>query len=106
MIPKLYELAKKIEQDRKYAIISSEETLTQKALMAVGTSAGGWFKKAIIAMDEDGNLFSGQASAREDRKDYIFKFNTPEFRLGDHSSICSHRQTGETPSIHKEERAL
>ena len=56
MIPKLYELAKKIEQDREHAIISPEETLTQKALMAVGTSAGGRFKKAIIAMDEGGNI--------------------------------------------------
>ena len=68
MIPKLYDLAKKIEQDREHAIISPEETLTQKALMAVGTSAGGRFKKAIIALDEDGNIFSGQTSARGDRK--------------------------------------
>ena len=79
MIPKLYELAKKIEQDREHAIISPEETLTQKALMAVGTSAGGRFKKAIIAMDEGGNIFSGQTSVRDDRKYYILKFNTPEF---------------------------
>ena len=79
MIPKLYNLAKKIEQDREHAIISPEETLTQKALMAVGTSAGGRFKKAIIAMDEFGNLFSGQTSVREDRKYFILKFNTPEF---------------------------
>ncbi len=81
MIAKLYDLAKKIEQDREHAIISSEETLTQKALMAVGTSAGGRFKKAIIAMDEGGNIFSGQTSARGDRKYYILKFNTPEFCL-------------------------
>lgn len=83
MIPKLYELAKKIEQDREHAIISPEETLTQKALMAVGTSAGGRFKKAIIAMDEGGNIFSGQTSARGDRKYYILKFNTPEFCLSE-----------------------
>ena len=83
MIPKLYELAKKIEQDRERAIISPEETLTQKALMAVGTSAGGRFKKAVIAMDESGNIFSGQTSAREDRKYYILKFNTPEFCLSE-----------------------
>ena len=79
MIPKLYELAKKIEKDREHAIISPEETLTQKALMAVGTSAGGRFKKAIIAMDGGRNIFSGQTSVREDRKYYILKFNTPEF---------------------------
>ncbi len=79
MIPKLYELAKRIEQDREHAIISREETLTQKALMAVGTSAGGRFKKAVIAMDEGGNIFSGQTSVMEDRKYYILKFNTPEF---------------------------
>ncbi len=83
MIPKLYDLAKKIEQDREYAIISPEETLTQKALMAVGTSAGGRFKKAIIAMDEGGNIFSGQTSTRGDRKYYILKFNTPEFCLSE-----------------------
>jgi len=83
MIPKLYELAKKIEQDRDRAIISPEETLTQKALMAVGTSAGGRFKKAIIAMDEAGNIFSGQTSAREDRKYYILKFNTPELFISE-----------------------
>ena len=83
MIPKLYDLAKKIEQDREHAIISPEETLTQKALMAVGTSAGGRFKKAIIAMDEGGNIFSGQTSARGDRKYYILKFNTPEFCLSE-----------------------
>ena len=83
MIPKLYDLAKKIEQDRERAIISPEETLTQKALMAVGTSAGGRFKKAIIAMDEEGNIFSGQTSARVDRKYYILKFNTPEFCLSE-----------------------
>ena len=79
MIPKLYNLAKKIEQDREHAIISPEETLTQKALMAVGTSAGGRFKKAIIAMDECGIIFSGQTSVRGDRKYFILKFNTPEF---------------------------
>ena len=83
IIPKLFELAKKIEHDRERAIISPEETLTQKALMAVGTSAGGRFKKAIIAMDEGGNIFSGQTSAREDRKYYILKFNTPEFCLSE-----------------------
>jgi len=83
IIPKLYQLAKKIEQDREHAIISPEETLTQKALMAVGTSAGGRFKKAIIAMDEGGNIFSGQTSSREDRKYFILKFNTPEFCLSE-----------------------
>ena len=83
VIPKLYELAKKIEQDREQARITPDETLTQKALMAVGTSAGGRFKKAIIAMDEEGNIFSGQTSSRRDRKYYILKFNTPEFCLSE-----------------------
>ena len=83
MIPRLYDLAKKIEHDRENAIISPQETLTQKALMAIGTSAGGRFKKAIIAMDEEGNIFSGQVSARVDRKFYILKFNTPEFCLSE-----------------------
>ena len=79
LIPKLYDLAKKIERDRENAVISPDETLTQKALMAVGTTAGGRFKKAIIAMDEAQNIYSGQTNTRADRKYYILKFNTPEF---------------------------
>ena len=83
LIPKLYELAKKIERDRENAVISTEETLTQKALMAVGTSAGGRFKKAIIAIDKEGNIYSGQTSAQSDRKYYVLKFNVPEFCLSE-----------------------
>lgn len=79
MVSKLYKLAEKIERDREDARISKDETLTQKALMAVGTSAGGRFKKAIIAIDEEGNIFSGQTSSRRNRRYYILKFNTPEF---------------------------
>lgn len=78
IIPKLYELAKKIEHDRDNARISPDETLTQKALMAVGTSAGGRFKKAIISIDGYGDIYSGQTSNDPGRKYYILKFNTPE----------------------------
>ncbi|MCQ2147880.1 MAG: type II toxin-antitoxin system HipA family toxin [Bacteroidales bacterium] len=83
MIPKLYDLAVKIEKDRDGTKISSDESLTQKALMAIGTSAGGRFKKAIIAMDEDGNIYSGQTSTDPERKYYILKFNTPEFCISE-----------------------
>ena len=83
MIPKLYELAKKIERDRDNARISPDETLTQKALMAVGTSAGGRFKKAIIAIDEKGDIYSGQTSTDAGRQYYILKFNTPEFCISE-----------------------
>ena len=58
-------------------MLSADESLRE--IIRVGTSAGGRFKKAIIAMDEFGNLFSGQTSVREDRKYFILKFNTPEF---------------------------
>ena len=83
VIPKLFNLAQKIEKDREQAVISADETLTQKALMAVGTSAGGRFKKAIISMDKDGNIYSGQISARSDRKYYILKFNNPDFCISE-----------------------
>jgi len=83
MIPKLYDLAVKIERDREDARISSEESLTQKALMAIGTSAGGRFKKAIISMDADGNIYSGQTSTDPNRKYYILKFNSPEFSISE-----------------------
>ena len=83
IIPKLYELAKKIEQDRDNARISPDEALTQKALMAVGTSAGGRFKKAIIAIDGNGDIYSGQTSTDPGRQYYILKFNTPEFCISE-----------------------
>ena len=83
IIPKLYELAKKIERDRDHARISPDETLTQKALMAVGTSAGGRFKKAIIAIDDNGDIYSGQTSTDAGRQYYILKFNTPEFCISE-----------------------
>lgn len=79
LIPELYTLAKEIEQRRGNAVISTEDSLTKKSLIAIGTSAGGRFKKAIISMDADGNIYSGQTSAEQHRKYFIIKFNAPEF---------------------------
>lgn len=79
LIPELYNIAKKIEQKREESVVSTTESLTKKALIAIGTSAGGRFKKAIISMDANGNIYSGQTSADAERKYYIIKFNAPEF---------------------------
>jgi len=71
----LYSLALKIEEDREMAVILPEESMTKKALLAVGTSAGGRFKKAIIAKAPDGSIHSGQTSVNPGWNYYIVKFN-------------------------------
>ena len=74
-ISSLYSLALKIEQQRDKAVILPEESLTKKALLSVGTSAGGRFKKAVIAIAPDGSIHSGQTSVRPDWRYCIVKFN-------------------------------
>jgi len=73
----LYSLASKIEEQRGKAVIQPEESLTKRALIAVGTSAGGRFKKAIIATAPDGSIHSGQTGVNPDWKYHIIKFNNP-----------------------------
>lgn len=79
VISELYSIAKEIERNRGNAVVSASESLTKKSLMSIGTSAGGRFKKAIIAIDADGNIYSGQTFTDTGRKYYIIKFNAPEF---------------------------
>lgn len=82
-IQSLYELATKIENERDNVVITPEETLTQKALLAVGTSAGGRFKKAIIAIAPDGSIHSGQTSTNSNWRYCILKFNYPEMCISE-----------------------
>lgn len=79
----LYSLATKIEMERNNAVILPEESLTKKALLSVGTSAGGRFKKAIVATAPDGTIHSGQTSVKPDWKYYIIKFNNPVLCLSE-----------------------
>lgn len=79
----LYALAARIEEERGNAVILPEESLTESALLAVGTSAGGRFKKAIIAVAPDGSIHSGQISVNSEWRYYIIKFNNPALCLSE-----------------------
>lgn len=71
----LYDLAKKIFEEREQAYISPDESLTMQSLYDVGTSAGGKHPKAIIAInDTTGEVRSGQIKQGEDFDYYILKF--------------------------------
>ena len=77
-IKALKELADKIYKERSEAVITPEEELTRERLRAIGTSAGGRMPKAIIAIDDKGEIRSGQV-ANPDRFRYcILKFQTPD----------------------------
>ena len=59
-IDSLYQLAKKLFQEREKAIVLSGEALNLQSLYEVGTSAGGQHPKAIIAINrETGDIRSG-----------------------------------------------
>lgn len=71
----LYDLAKKIFEEREQAYISPDESLTMQSLYDVGTSAGGKHPKAIIAINEaTGEVRSGQTAQGEGFDYYILKF--------------------------------
>lgn len=71
----LYDLAKKIFEQREQAHISPDESLTMQSLYDVGTSAGGKHPKAIIAINEETkDIRSGQTMQGDGFEYYILKF--------------------------------
>lgn len=71
----LYDLAKKIFEEREQAYISPKESLTMQSLYDVGTSAGGKHPKAIIAINEKTQeVRSGQIMQGEGFDYFILKF--------------------------------
>lgn len=75
----LTELAQRIFAERENVRIRSEETITMRALIAVGTSAGGRQPKAILAINpETGEIRSGQISGQEGFEYCILKFGDRE----------------------------
>jgi len=71
----LYNLAKKIFEQREQAHISPDESLTMQSLYDVGTSAGGKHPKAIIAINEQTQeIRSGQTMQGSGFEYYILKF--------------------------------
>lgn len=73
-IEELYRISKDIFESRSHAVIRPEDDLTLQALYEIGTSAGGMHPKAIIAINEKGDVKSGQIALGEDFKYYILKF--------------------------------
>lgn len=82
-IDALYEQAKRVEQRLAGTAIGPGEPLTRKALMAIGTSAGGRQMKAIVSIAPDGSFHSGQTTADPSYEHCIIKFNTPEHALSE-----------------------
>lgn len=82
-IDALYEQAKRVEEYLAGVSIEPGEQLTRKALMAIGTSAGGRQMKAIVSIAPDGSYHSGQTTADPSYEHCIIKFNTPEHAISE-----------------------
>lgn len=82
-IDALYALAKEVEQQLAGMSIASADPLTRKALLSIGTSAGGRQMKAILSIAPDGSFHSGQTTAAPSFEHCILKFNTPEHALSE-----------------------
>lgn len=66
-----------------YGAKADETELSISRLAAMGTSAGGRQKKAIVALDKDGVFHSGQIEVDPSWRRYILKFNTPRYCLSE-----------------------
>jgi serine/threonine-protein kinase HipA len=71
----LYQLALAIQDERQEIRLQDEGNLLIEDMYRVGTSAGGKRAKAIIAINKDGDIRSGQAELPADYIHYILKFN-------------------------------
>ena len=72
-------LAQRIFSERENVSIHPDETITMRALVAVGTSAGGRQPKAILAVNPTtGEIRSGQIAGQEGFEYCILKFGDPE----------------------------
>lgn len=72
-------LAERIRHEREDAVISPDEELTMKALIAVGSSVGGRQAKVLIPINrENGMIKSGQIAGLDGFDYHIVKFDIPE----------------------------
>lgn len=74
-IAELYHLAMAIQEERQDVWLKGEGNVLLEDLYRVGTSVGGKRAKAVIAMNKDGVIRSGQAELPADYIHYILKFN-------------------------------
>ncbi len=74
VIDDLVKLAKEILENRTRDIIYKDDVNLEK-LIDVGSSIGGARAKAVIAIDQNGNIKSGQISGLKNYEYYILKFD-------------------------------
>jgi serine/threonine-protein kinase HipA len=88
-VSELVGLAQEIMHERKVLDVSIGQSDKANAdaimdILRVGTSAGGARPKAVIAMDQDGNVMSGQAAAPAGYQYWILKFDgVTDLELGE-----------------------
>ena len=76
-IAEMRDLAERIYRDREKAIIAKGEELTMERLRRIGSPPGGRQPKAVIAIDGEGNVRSGQVTGG-------FRYYILKFQPGDH----------------------
>ena len=88
-IAELVELAQQLMQERKALDVHLGETERENAdaildILRVGTSAGGARPKAVIAMNDKGDVMSGQAAVPKDYEYWLLKFDgVTDLELGE-----------------------
>lgn len=74
-IESLYQLARRIFEEREEISVQDDEALQLQSIYEIGTSAGGQHPKAIIAINETTHdIRSGQVPLPEGYTYYILKF--------------------------------
>ena len=73
-VAELYHLALAVQEERQEIWLKGDGNIYLEDLYRVGTSAGGKRAKAIIAINKDGDIRSGQAELPADYTHYILKF--------------------------------
>ncbi len=75
----LVRTALSLQDERRQIVAHIDSDLLLEDMYRVGTSAGGKRAKAIIAMNEAGDIRSGQVELPEEYKYYILKINDADF---------------------------
>lgn len=88
-VAELVELAQEVMTERKKVDVNLERSEKENTdaimdILRVGTSAGGARPKAVIAMDDEGNVVSGQTDAPKNFDYWILKFDgVSDLELGE-----------------------
>lgn len=71
----LYEFAKKVLRERETTVLNSENSILWQDLVKISSSPGGKRPKAIIALNNMGEVISGQGSVPAGFEHYILKYD-------------------------------